>query len=283
MISSHTLSLRDGRKLGFAEYGKANGKPVLLLHGAPGSRLEHHPATDMADGLGLRLIVPDRPGYGLSGPAADRTFLSFAGDISELMDHLQLSSCPMLGFSGGGPYAMACAHQLPERVFRLGLASSMAPFDTPQATDGMNEQSKALFSLALADHDTFAAQIASLATNGEVLFHIMTAGLPPEDQVLFGNAAMRSMYQADMAEAVSQGVDGIVSDMLLYPRPWGFEPSGITCETLLWQGMKDINVPPAMGRHLASMIPQCRSSFLPEEAHYLLFNRWEEILSELVA
>jgi len=281
MSNSSTITLSDGRKLGFAEYGSSDGKPLLLFHGAPGSRLECHPDQSILKELGVRLIVIDRPGYGVSDSTPERSILSWADDVRQLMDSLEVGCCPIIGFSGGGPYAMACAYTLPERVSRLGLVSSLAPFNNPNGTDGMNEQSRSLYALALADPDMFKSQITALVTNGEVLFHIITASLPEEDQRVLSRADMYEMYHADMNAAVNLGVSGIVSDMLLYASDWGFKLGDIQCETHLWQGMKDINVPPSMGQYLAESIRNCRATFLADEAHYLLFKYWKDILTEL--
>lgn len=281
MITFSTLTLSDGRALGFSEYGRSDGRPLLLFHGAPGSRLECHPDQSILKELGVRLIVPDRPGYGISDSAPECTILSWADDVRQLMDSLEVECCPVIGFSGGGPYAMACAYMLPERISRLGLVSSVAPFDNPNGTDGMNEQSRALYALALADPATFGQQIESLVSSGEALFQIMTAGLPEEDRQLFASESLAGMYRKNMDEAVRSGVAGIVSDMLLYPQPWGFQPGDINCETCLWQGMKDINVPPSMGGYLAGEILDCNAFYLAEEAHFLLFSYWREILRRL--
>jgi len=278
VIGFSTIALSDGRALGFSEYGSSNGRPLLLFHGAPGSRLECHPDLSILKELGVRLIVPSRPGYGVSDSAPERTILSWTDDARQLMDSLEVECCPVIGFSGGGPYAMACAYMLPERVSRLGLVSSVAPFDNPNGTDGMNEQSRALYALALADPETFRLQIESLVSSGEILYQIMIAGLPEEDRQLFASESLSGMYRKNMDEAVRSGVAGIVSDMLLYPRSWGFQPRDINCETCLWQGMKDINVPPSMGRYLSGEILDCNTFYLTEEAHFLLFSHWREIL-----
>ena len=277
------LTLKEGRQLGYGEYGDLDGTPLLLFHGAPGSHCEYHPDRSTLENLNIRLIVPDRPGYGLSDPDENRTLISWADDVSQLMDHLAIASCPVLGFSGGGPYAMACAHEIPERISRLGLVSSLAPFDNPGGLDGMNDQSRALFALAAADSELFAAQIEGLVTDGGILYQLMTAGLPEPDAALFSSEAMVWMYQTNMKESVRTGVDGIVSDMLLYPQFWGFDPAAIDCETLLWQGMKDINVPAAMGKYLSETIPGCRASFVPGQGHFLLFSHWDGILKSLIA
>lgn len=274
---SHIL-LRDGRLLGYAGYGDPGGKPLLFFHGVPGSRMEHHPDNAIAKALGWCVIVPDRPGYGLSDPEPNRTLLGWADDVQQLMDNLDIRSCALAGFSGGGPFAAACAIAMPERVTRLSLISSLAPLDNPYGTEGMNEQSQAMFGLARSDPEGFAAQIQSLVTDSEALFQIMTAGLPRPDTDLFALPGISAMYRADMAAAAAQGTEGIVRDMLLLSRKWGFEAKDIRCPTSVWQGMADINVPPSMGRYWAENIPGCQSHFLPGEGHFMLFRHWREIL-----
>jgi len=177
---------------------------------------------------------------------------------------------------------MACAHALPERVSRLELVSSLAPLDAPAASKGMNAQSQALFDLAAADPSVFATQIEALLNSGMSLYQIITSGLPDEDQSLFAQEPLCNAYQRNMIEATRSGADGIISDFLLYAQPWGFAPSNIRCDTRLWQGLCDINVPPAMGQHLASIIPDCRATFIEHAAHYLLYRDWREILAQMV-
>lgn len=283
MNRDSVLKLQDGRQLGYAIYGNKSGLPITYCHGAPGSRLECHPDQSVLEALNICLIVPDRPGYGLSMPSERRSLLSWADDVQQLLDTLSIQDCGILGFSGGGPYAMACAYQLPERITHLGLVSCLAPFNNPHGTDGMNEQSKALYGLALSDPATFEAQIKMLATDGEVLFQIMTGGLPPEDQAVISLEGIKTMYLENMHEALRSGVDGIVSDMLIFPRDWCFSPSEIRCDTYLWQGGKDMNVPLHMGKWLAETIPSCDSFIIDDDAHFLLFTHWEEIFGKLLS
>ena len=275
------ISLRDGRRLGYAEYGVRAGKPVLFFHGIPGSRLEHHPDQNIVKAHKLRIIAPDRPGYGISDPEPTRSIVDWADDIRELMDQLNIESCSIIGFSGGGPFAAACAYRIPERISQLCLINSMAPFDNPYGIEGMNERSQALFKLTRSDPREFEAQIQPLATDGETLLQIMTAELPPQDVRVFAMPGMAEMYRADMAEAIRQGVTGIVSDMLLLSRDWGFRLENISCKTYLWQGLEDINVPPDMGHYLAEAIPSCQSHFIHDHGHFLLFPYWKKIFTGL--
>lgn len=277
------MILPDGRTLSYAEYGSADGKPLLFFHGTPGSRLEQYPDQSIAKSLGIRVIVPERPGYGHSDPQLGRTILNWADDMEYFMDHLGLEEFAMAGFSGGGPYAMACAHRMPERITRLALISSIAPFDNPYGTDGMNTQSIALYGLALVDPGAFNTQIQALVSDSDALYQIMTSGLPEPDIKVFANSGMKSMYQADMAESVRYGVAGIVSDMLLIPQKWGFRPEDIGCRTYLWQGQADISVSPDMGKYLSQAIPDCSATVLPGEGHFLLFTHWKNILTTVIS
>lgn len=281
-MNNNIICLSDGRSLGWAEYGNPNGSPVLYFHGTPGSRLETHPDQNIVKNLAIRLIVPERPSYGLSDAKSKPSLLDWVDDVGELMAQIGLNRCPVIGFSGGGPYAAAMAYKMPNRVSQLALVSSPAPFDNPNGTKGMNEQSRVLYALASADQDMFEAQITALAASSrEAFFHIITAGLPEEDQNILAMTGIREMYQCNMDEALRKGASGIISDMLLYPQDWGFKLSEISCETYLWQGMKDLNTPSHMGQCLAENIPSCEAFFLPDEAHFLLFKFWREVLNTL--
>src|SRR5438309_1811387 len=114
---NQTIKLRDGRTLAYAEYGDPAGTPVIFFHGTPGSRLMAAPAWK-DESLGLRIIAPDRPGFGLSTYRPNRTILNWASDVAELADALKLDKFIVAGVSGGGPHSLACAHELPDRVLR---------------------------------------------------------------------------------------------------------------------------------------------------------------------
>ena len=113
-----TLTLRDGRALGYAEYGDPGGIPGFYFHGHPGSRLEAQLADQAAVETGIRIIALDRPGYGRSDFQPGRRILDWPSDAAEVADQLGIGAVPVLGASGGGPYALACGYVLPERFRR---------------------------------------------------------------------------------------------------------------------------------------------------------------------
>ena len=129
---NQNITLSDGRKLGFAEYGNTKGNPIFLFHGQPGNRLFRHPDDSILHSLNVCLITVDRPGYGLSDFLPNRKLLDWAQDIIELADTLDIESFPVIGFSGGGPYAAACGYGISHRVTKIGLAASTLPMTTPE-------------------------------------------------------------------------------------------------------------------------------------------------------
>src|SRR3954465_14232198 len=124
-----TIRLRDGRRLGYAEWGGLGGPPVLYFHGWPGSRLEGRLADEAARGEGVRLIALDRPGMGLSDYQPRRRLVDWPDDVLQLATALGLERFAVLGISGGGPYAAVCAWKLPEQLTRAEIVSSLAPLD----------------------------------------------------------------------------------------------------------------------------------------------------------
>src|SRR5512140_3509821 len=128
---SQQLRLRDGRRLGYAEYGASSGNVLFYFHGWPSSRFEPRLLHSRCVQMGLRLVAPDRPGYGLSDFQIHRRLLDWPKDVCELADHLGAKSFTVMCVSGGGSYGVACAAAVPERVKVLLLVCSVAPSDSP--------------------------------------------------------------------------------------------------------------------------------------------------------
>ena len=131
------VSLPDGRRLAYAEYGDPQGHPTFYFHGLPGSRLEAILAADSAARAGIRLIASDRPGIGGSDPQPRRTLLDWPADVLRLADHIGIPHFSVVGVSGGAPYAAVCAYAIPERLDAVMIVSGVAPFDEHEPLDPM--------------------------------------------------------------------------------------------------------------------------------------------------
>jgi pimeloyl-ACP methyl ester carboxylesterase len=278
------IQLRDGRALGFAEYGQPDGRPVIYLHGWPSSRLEAYAVRQTCLEMGVRMIAPDRPGLGLSDFQPGRTILDFTGDVNQLADHLGLKRYSVLGVSGGGPYAAACAFERPDQVITTLLVCSVAPADAPDATKGMVAVHRWL--LTMARHFPRLAQcIAGLCLRAiwgkgqQVIPRQVEIRLSPADRRTLESEELRESLTASSVEALRNGVQGAAADGLLYGRPWGFSLKEIRAPVFLWHGEKDVVVPATMGHYLADNIPHCKSRFYPDDGHFSLpFTRLREIL-----
>ena len=143
-----SVHLPDGRCLAYAEYADADGAPVILFHGLPGSRLSWGMLPGSPFPPGLRIIAPDRPGYGGSEPKPGRTLLEWADDVRALADALELERFAVVGVSGGGPGALACAFRMPERLTSVGVVSGAAPTNAPGVFRGMSRTNRFFTKLA---------------------------------------------------------------------------------------------------------------------------------------
>ncbi len=280
--------LPDGRRIGFADCGPPDGLPVFYFHGWPSSRLEGTLWEEACSQLKVRLVAPDRPGYGLSDPKPRRTIPDWAADVAGLADHLRLERFRVLGISGGGPYAAVCAAKLPKRVVRAALVCSVSPMDAPAITKGMVPLHRCL--LAFGRRTPWLAEKLGLGLlrffwgkGRQVMPERVRLRLPPPDQEALASDVLRLGLIAASTEAFRQGVHGALSDGLLYARAWGFPLAEITVPVLLWQGELDNIVPPSMGRYMAARISGSKARFYPADGHFsLAFTRTREILSSLL-
>ncbi len=279
--------LRDGRVLSYAEHGDPAGIPVLFFHGVMASRLAVHPDRHVLHALGIRLVALDRPGYGLSAPHPGRTLRDWADDVAELVDHLGLRRFHVLGWSGGGPHAMACAMAMPGRAIRASLVSSMGqPGVAASIRDGLGPNRR-LWNLALRAPDGIVARAGDLVIRHSQRFphrfyRSTMARLSEPDQAVAARPEIKRWVIDYRAEGLRQGTAGIREDARLLLDPWPFDPKTMDCQVDLWHGALDYVVPLPLVQHLAEALPFCTPHLLPTEGHFLLIDRWQEILATLV-
>jgi pimeloyl-ACP methyl ester carboxylesterase len=284
--TSQRLQLRGGRWLGYAEYGDPAGRPVFYFQGFPGSRLSH-PDEDVTAQLDARLIVIDRPGFGLSDFQPGRTLLDWPQDVVEVADQLGIERLPIVGISGGGPYVLACAHAIPQRLTAAAAVAGAAPFYVQDATREMTALRQ--LGAALARRAPWLLRpLLALGGNPrrspERFLRRFSAGMCPADQAILAVPHIRAMFLRSYAEAARSGVRGMAWELRLFARPWGFRLEDISMPVHLWHGGQDHTTPPNMARCVAQTLPRCHPVFLPDQGHLFLFDpeRWREILSTLL-
>ena len=230
-----TMKLADGRTLAYSEWGDLTGRPVVLLHGSPGSRLMC-PDEDATKAAGVRLITIDRPGYGRSDPRPGRTVLDWVDDYVELADQLGLPPCPVVGWSGGGPYALACADRLADRVSAIGLAGAVGLIgQVPGARDDYAAKGKATFELIHGDRATAIDAIGRGLEwyEGDAWQTFFTRSWGDADDRLLARPDVLEAMKAWLREGARQGSIGWTWDEIAYGSPAGFAGSSIPRATLV--------------------------------------------------
>lgn len=275
-VDAH-VTLRDGRRLAYCDWGDRDGRLILLCHGAPGSRVFGPDAGTTAE-AGVRLITADRPGYGRSDPMPGRRILDWPADVEELIAALGVDEFDVAAHSSGGPYALACAHRFPERVQRVALISCVAPY----TVSGSEQADEDLTRLAREDVAQAAREVArSAAWLVEAPERFLDLPRPEADRQLLTDPEVRSMFAATVREAVEQGVDAYGWECAVERLPWGFALEEISPQVWIFQGEQDRSVPPSQARVLAGVLPGSTLRVFPDEGHGLILAQWAEILRDL--
>jgi len=278
------LTLPDGRTLAYAEYGDPAGRPLFFMQGAPSSRLFHHPDASIARGLGVRLILADRPGFGLSTFQPGRRILDWPADVAALADALGIGRFAVAGISAGGPYAAACAYAIPQRLTRVGLIAAGGPPDAPGALTGAASIRRIGYHLGRRAPWLLRPLFWLTMNPGrdpERFSRRYAAGGAPADEEIMARPEIHAMFMCNYAEATRAGVRGFAWEVGLMARPWAFRLEEIVAPVTLWHGELDASTPPAMARYMAQAIPGCRATFLPNQGHLFIFDHWGEMLAAL--
>jgi pimeloyl-ACP methyl ester carboxylesterase len=280
-----TITLFDGRRLGFAEWGDPAGKPVLDFRGLPSSRCGDGIDPAFLVSHGIRRITVDRPGMGDSDFLPGRSLRDWPGDVADLADQLHLTRFWLLGTSGGGPYVAACAYWMPDRIVRAAIVSGLSPLDRPGALDGMNELEKRIM-LAARHQPLVALAAVGLATAADrvrpgTIYRGLVDALPPCDQTVAQRPEVRKSIVDSYRRAFAHGARGQVHDWAVIAAPWGFRPDEIQVEVQLWHGDADDRVPLHHAQYLAGSISQSELAILQGEGHMIAFSHVEEILIAL--
>ena len=277
------MTLADGRTLAYTEIGAPDGPVTLYFHGAPGSRLELVALDEAFAAVGLRVITADRPGYGGSTPVRGRATADWADDVAALADHLGVDRFTVMGLSSGGPYTVACASLLGDRVTGAIVAAGNTDMSWPEASDGYLQSELEI--MAMDDEDAAVAWcIERYGADGSGFFGGEgDMDLGEVDNAWLADEANLDSLMTTMREAFHQGVVGYAHDITVQGRAWTFDPTAITARTIVVHGAEDRLVPIEHSRHTASLIPGAERRELAGVGHLSLGHHLPELVAELTA
>jgi pimeloyl-ACP methyl ester carboxylesterase len=220
----------------------------------------------------VRIVSVERPGVGESTPHRFDAVIDFASDVEQLCDSLGLERFAIAGLSGGGPYALACAHEMPERVLAGAILGGVAPSVGPDAAHGGAAALVRAFEPILRHvHGPLGGLLRSairvLEPFADPLTDLFARVMPPGDQRIFEDQAMRRMFQEDLILGSRRNMQAIFLDAMLFARDWGFSLADIRVPIHLWYGDSDTIVPAHHGEHLAQRIPDARLRVRSQEGH----------------
>ena len=281
------LGLDDGSTLHV--YAQETGRlAVFWLHGTPNIGLPPEPLFADAARLGLRWIGYDRPGYGGSTPRLGRDVASAAYDVARIADRLGVDRFAVVGHSGGGPHALACAALLPDRVLAAVSIAGLAPFDAAGLDwfAGMADSNVREYTTAANEPEELTAHLVRIAAEirANPVSHVSTLSpeMPEVDRRIVADTGIRALLAQNYAEALRESADGWIDDALAFCAPWGFDLTEIKVPVLLWHGQNDVFSPVAHTRWLADQIPGANLSIRPNAAHFAAIVVMPDVLSWLI-
>lgn len=277
--------LADGRVLAYAEWGPSNGRPLLHFHGIPDGRFSWG-AGPACEDRGIRLIAIDRPGVGGSDPKPGRSVADWAADVKELAGQLEVGRFSVSGNSAGGPYALACASRLKDRVRSVALISGVGRLDQPGFVKQMHTARAWRLAAHLPDAMTFLYSVSGRLTRHfpSLALKLVAANFPKVDRRVINRPNVAPRLQFAYAEATSAGGGrGLAEDMRTVLSPWDFDPAEVDVPVHVFHGRRDTIAPPAHAEHWIETLADARPVWFENAGHLLLEDRSEEILDVLAA
>ena len=276
------------RQIGFAEFGDPQGRAVFWLHGTPGARRQIPvEARVYAEEKHIRLIGVDRPGIGSSTPFQYRNVLAFADDLRTIADVLGIDEMAVIGLSGGGPYALACAAAMPDRVVVTGVLGGVAPTIGPEAISGglmaLGSAVAPLMPLiGLPLRLAAVGLIQLIRPLGSRAVDMYGRVSPEGDRRLLARPEFKAMFLDDLLNGSRKQMAAPFADIVVFARDWGFRLEEVKVPVRWWHGDKDHIIPFEHGAHVVSLLPDAELYTLPGESHLAGFGYAEEILANLM-
>lgn len=288
VATARQAQLKDGRRLGFAEYGEPEGTPIILFHDLWGNRSLRHPDDSILKRLGIRLIGVDRPGYGASMRKPGRGIMDVVDDVMLLGKALKLERFAVLGYSAGGPYALACAWRFPQVAHHCAIVASWPPLDHANGFRALHPLYGRLFQIASSNEALFrlilrAFIIFDAQRGADQYIRELGSSLSRSDQAALSNIDLFISRREMWDEIRRSGSDSLADEIFSLTRPWGYRLQSIRVPVDIWWGEADLFCSPVVGARMANMIPKARPHREAQAGHLLLYSHWEAILQAIAA
>jgi pimeloyl-ACP methyl ester carboxylesterase len=287
VLAEGTVERPDGRVVAWATWGKPAGRPLLFVHGTPGSRLDRSPDPNVYERVAAHVLTFDRPGYGRSSVHPNRTVLSVADDALAVADALDWDRFAVLGVSGGGPHALAVARRAPKRVRALGLAVTSAPTELVDPADliAINREGRrrALEEGRASLEEFLAEPAAQIAADPGAALDAAMADAPAADIEMLKRPELRTMLVESLREAFANGPQGWFDDSWALLTSWGFELRDVSAPVRIWCGELDRNVPAKAIERTAGELNVESLETIPAAGHLGWLDHEERVLRELLA
>jgi pimeloyl-ACP methyl ester carboxylesterase len=276
-----------GRRVAWSAAGPRDGFPVVYLHGGIGTPIARAPQLDeLIVRLQIRHVTIGRPGFTGSDPCAERRITDFPHDLERVADHLGLHRFAVIGVSSGGPYALASALALRDRIAATGIVSSLSPLGAPHASRAMPAPLRAGLRTVVRRPElvtrTAARLLSFLERHERGLARLAMLVSRPDDRGLLACARTGEGAVSSFLAAAGHGVRGMVDDYRLCCRPWGFDVGEVDCDVHLWHGAADEFVPLSHAQALALALPRCRMIVGTDDGHFFYRRRMADVLETLV-
>jgi pimeloyl-ACP methyl ester carboxylesterase len=235
----------------------------------------------------LRIIAPERPGFGRSDFRRCQSLAQAAEDIKALADALALPRFAVIGVSGGGPYAIAAAAAMPDRAVLLALISPVGPIAEHHQSIRMSKMHRLIFTRigrsppAIAGFFWSLRHLVRFAPG--VAYRLLMQRVPRSDRLVLARPEVRANLRTALREGLRPGIDGARQDLRLFCAPWDLPLEDIDVPTVVWQGSDDTIVPPGGAYHLAETLPNCRLDVIQGGGHYWVFGQFERVLDVIQA
>jgi pimeloyl-ACP methyl ester carboxylesterase len=274
------VAVTGGRELAYTDIGEPDWPCVLFFHGAPMSRLHLAYLEHRFLAEGIRVVSPDRPGYGRSSPQPGRSMADWPSDVAALADALGIDRFLVAGHSSGGPYALACTALLPGRVSASIVLDGVTDMGWPGAWEGYPDTESRL--MRMADEEAAIARcVERFGADGSGFLTAPDLEFAEPDNALFADEQAGPALMSALAEAFRQGVAGYAQDIVVQGRPWPFDPDGIAVPVRVVHGELDTLLPLAHSRHTSELIPGSTLHVLPGHGHVTTVSELPTVASAL--